>query len=228
MPTITASGRQVRSRFGGVYGETVNDDDAFENEDVEPPRHYPSRPRRGSRGAPSAHHSYGRTTEYDSAEESENDEGDDVSERDYGDDEGDGDHVPAESEAGDDGEEASGAEGGIFGSDDEEVINGDKKSLVLKLKVAGTDAGVDTKTVLPSNETGPRSNGDESQNGNHEISKMHKVIENDAQNNGVHASNQEVEAVVGDRTGASSTNDKQQGEATAIAPVSTDVQMTGI
>ena len=136
-PTVTLSGRQVRARQGGAYGEsilsgaqtpavTLGGTDGT-SEEPENGENAGSRPRRGaaasravnSRGQKGAH-----IEGYNSVDEMDSDE-DDASEQDYGDDEEEG-HVSLETDV-DDQDDLT---------DEEDELSDDvKKTLVVKLPV---------------------------------------------------------------------------------------------
>ncbi|KAI9646716.1 hypothetical protein NHQ30_004713 [Ciborinia camelliae] len=135
-PTVTLSGRQVRSRVGGAYGESVlsgthvfaeahgNIELGEESEEVT------SRPRRAgasNRGRDWA--SKGKHIEgYNSVDEMDDDEEDDASEQDYGDDEEDDDQVSLASEIDEPEEDTD-------GNEDTEEDNHERKSLIVKLPI---------------------------------------------------------------------------------------------
>ncbi|PQE22310.1 hypothetical protein CJF32_00004674 [Rutstroemia sp. NJR-2017a WRK4] len=135
-PTVTQSGRQVRSRVGGAYGESMlsgthstnaNYDDV-EMEDAEEVSG--SRPRRAAApGRGSTWASKGKHIEgYNSVDEMDDDEEDDASEQDYGDDEEDDDQISLVSD-----KDAADDE-----TDEDEDMEGEnevKKSLIVKLPV---------------------------------------------------------------------------------------------
>ncbi|RFU35839.1 hypothetical protein B7463_g456, partial [Scytalidium lignicola] len=143
-PTVTSSGRQVRSRNGGIYGESLlsgavtpavsTGDGTSEEPEDNIPNDQNGRPRRsaavnhGSRGWSRKSHRYAEG--YDSADI--DDEEDDASEQDYGDDEDEDDRVPARSEDGDQ-ENFSDEVDDLDELD--ELIDGEKRSLVVKLPV---------------------------------------------------------------------------------------------
>jgi len=134
-PTVTLSGRQVRSRVGGLYGESVIAgthavaDSRGDVELDEESEDVTSRPRRAgasSRGRDWA--SKGKHIEgYNSVDEMDDDEEDDASEQDYGDDEEDDDQVSLASDI----EEPEEETDEIEQMDDDE----EKKSLIVKLPV---------------------------------------------------------------------------------------------
>jgi hypothetical protein len=132
--TVTLSGRQVKSRVGGTYGETILSGahtpalstGGMDGTSEEPEDGEPVRPRRAAAakiasngwGAKKAH-----IEGYNSVDEMDSDE-DDASEQDYGDDEEE--EVPLES---DEDESVD-----LTDDDDMEVV-ATKKSLVVKLPV---------------------------------------------------------------------------------------------
>jgi hypothetical protein len=151
-PTITQSGRQVKSRQGGAYGETIlsgaqapettvgdYDGTADEHDSDDITNGRPRRAAAGSipndRGIPKG----GRHIEgYNHLDEMTSDEEADASEQDYGDDEEEDDVV---SLASDDDDQDDLTE------DDVEMEDGEKKSLVVKLPV---------KTPTPERKTAPK------------------------------------------------------------------------
>jgi len=135
-PTVTQSGRQVKSRQGGMYGETMLSGQAppsvksggYDGTSEEPEESVEGRPRRAATvkitngwGAKGKAHIEG----YNSVDEMDSDE-DDASEQDYGDDEEEDEIIPLESDV-DDQDELS----------DEAMsdVDADKKTLVVKLAV---------------------------------------------------------------------------------------------
>jgi hypothetical protein len=138
-PTVTQSGRQVRSRQGGVYGESIlsgaqtpaisvgNVDGT--SEEPEGAEDGASRPRRGA-AATRETNGYGRggahIEGYNSVDEMDSDE-DDASEQDYGDDEDEEDHVQLESDAED--------QDDFTDAEDELLDEAKQQSLVVKLPV---------------------------------------------------------------------------------------------
>lgn len=138
-PTVTLSGRQVRSRQGGVYGESILsgtqtpavsignfDGTSEEPEGIE---NASGRPRRAAAGGREVN-GYGRggahIEGYNSVDEMDSDEGD-ASEQDYGDDEEEEEHVLLESDVDD--------QDDFTDEEDELLEEGKKKSLVVKLPV---------------------------------------------------------------------------------------------
>lgn len=136
-PTITQSGRQVKSRHGGVYGESMlsgaghgisvggfdgGSDDPSHDEDANgrPPRRAAATNGRSSKVRPGKH-----IEGYNDVDEMTSDEGD-ASEQDYGDDEEEDDNVPLESEV-DDQDELS--------DEDEDMEDSEPKKLIVKLNV---------------------------------------------------------------------------------------------
>jgi hypothetical protein len=137
-PTVTQSGRQVRARQGGAYGESIlsgthtpavtlgsHDGTSEEVEQTDG-----GRPRRAAAatastkgwGSKGGAHIEG----YNSVDEMDSDE-DDASEQDYGDDEEEDDHLSLDSDKDD-----------VVDDADEDLDDGDedeKKSLVIKLPV---------------------------------------------------------------------------------------------
>ena len=145
-PTVTLSGRQVKSRKGGAYGESMLSgtqtpaiavggfDGACEEPEHDESSGARSRPRRaaaGNRGL-SGWASKGRHIEgYNSVDEMDDDDEDDASEHDYGDDEDeDGDdNVPLESDV-DDQDDLTDVD-----DDLEDTAEDEKKTLIIKLPV---------------------------------------------------------------------------------------------
>ena len=136
-PTVTQSGRQVRSRHGGTYGESLlsgthtpaltlggldGGNDELDGDDEIPER----RPRRAAASnVKNGYSSKGRHIEgYNSVDEM--DDEDDASEQDYGDDEED-DHVSLESDAEDEEDPDEEMEDDLLDEDP------NQKSLVIKL-----------------------------------------------------------------------------------------------
>lgn len=139
-PTITLSGRQVKSRQGGLYGETIlsgaqnvgmpiggGDGTSEEPEDGEPVE----RGRRRATVPKPVSNGWGKKKAhiegYNSVDEMDSDE-DDASEQDYGDDEEEDDNVPLESD--NDSVELSDNE-----DEDMEDEPQPKKSLIIKLPI---------------------------------------------------------------------------------------------
>lgn len=157
-PTVTLSGRQVRSRVGGAYGESVlsgthapaqtRGDIELDEESEE----VLSRPRRAAasgRGHDWA--SKGKHIEgYNSVDEMDDDDEDDASEQDYGDDEDDDDHVSLVSDI-DEPEEDT--------DENEDMEEGDqeKKSLIVKLPIKTPTPEKKTKIKIHLNPQ-PKSN----------------------------------------------------------------------
>jgi hypothetical protein len=167
-PTVTLSGRQVRSRHGGTYGEsmlsgthtpaiTVGGNDGTSEEHDEDGDIVGRRPRRAA--AVQGQNGYkvggGQHIEgYNSVDEM--DDEDDASEQDYGDDEED-DHVSIESDA---------EESDDLSNDDDEMEDdllddeNRKKSLVVKLPVKTPTPEKKVaikKSLAPEEEIGERS-----------------------------------------------------------------------
>ena len=140
-PTVTQSGRQVKARQGGAYGESIlsgsnapaisvggydGTSDGFENDAATDDN--AGRPRRAA-----AINSNGRTPKggrhiegYNDVDEMTSDEEGDADEQDYGDDEEEDDPVLSDVEDQDDMTDAD---------EDEEMQDTEKKSLVVKLPV---------------------------------------------------------------------------------------------
>lgn len=133
-PTVTLSGRQVRSRVGGVYGESIigGTHAAAESrggvELGEESEEVTSRPRGGRDWASKGKHIEG----YNSVDEMDDDEEDDASEQDYGDDEEDDDQVSLASDIEELEEEPAEETDEIEQMEDDEE---EKKSLIVKLPV---------------------------------------------------------------------------------------------
>jgi len=143
VPTVTLSGRQVKSRHGGAYGESLLSEthapaaigvggydgisegqDASEEDAGGRPRRAAAK-KAGSNGwSKGGAHIEG----YNSVDEMDDDEEEDASEQDYGDDDEDDDVVPLESDV-DDPEELTDEEA------PEDVPEEEKKSLIIKLPV---------------------------------------------------------------------------------------------
>lgn len=143
-PTVTLSGRQVRSRHGGVYGEsmlsgthtpalTVGDHDGAAGEAGGDEVARGGRPRRATtvRGHNNNSAKGRHIEEYNSVDEMDDEDEDDASEQDYGDDEED-DHVSLESDIEDEEDELSNDD---VMEDELEETDRPKKSLVIKLTV---------------------------------------------------------------------------------------------
>ncbi|KAL3426946.1 hypothetical protein PVAG01_00455 [Phlyctema vagabunda] len=138
-PTVTLSGRQVKPRQGGEYGESIlggaqtrtatasvsgGNSEEPENNELNG-----TRPKRGAAAAASrGWASKGRHIEgYNSVDEMSDEDEDDASEQDYGDDEEEDDNVPIESDV-DDVDDLS--------DEDDEVVEADeKKSMIVKLQL---------------------------------------------------------------------------------------------
>ena len=174
-PTVTLSGRQVRSRQGGAYGESmlsgtqtpaVNAEGPDgTSEEPENGENAGSRPRRSavtSRG-PNGWKEKGVHIEgYNSVDEMDSEE-DDASEQDYGDDEEEEDRVSLESD--DDDQD-------VLTDVEDEFLDEAKRSLVVKLplKTPTPERKINVKTLLkpekePPQLTGPPPiiDGDQSQ-----------------------------------------------------------------
>lgn len=137
-PTVTLSGRQVKARQGGAYGESMLSGShtpainaaGFDgtSEELEQNENAAGRPRRAAVTNASGLGSKGRAhiEGYNSVDEMNDSDEDDASEQDYGDDEEE-DHVSLESDNDDDN----------FSEDDDDMEDGldEKKSLVVKLPV---------------------------------------------------------------------------------------------
>ncbi|KAM3081018.1 hypothetical protein ACMFMG_004977 [Clarireedia jacksonii] len=134
-PTVTQSGRQVKSRVGGAYGESMlsgtyntsashNEVEMEESEEASA-----SRPRRAAAPSRTTWASKGKHIEgYNSVDEMDDDEEDDASEQDYGDDEEDDDQVSLASDKDEPDDDTE---------DDEDIEADDevKQSLIVKLSV---------------------------------------------------------------------------------------------
>ncbi|KAH9221033.1 hypothetical protein DL95DRAFT_382417 [Leptodontidium sp. 2 PMI_412] len=136
-PTITQSGRQVKSRHGGAYGESLlsgqdigNAAGGFDRASDEPSHDESAggRPKRAAATngqAPKA--KPGRHIEgYNDVDEMTSDEEGDASEQDYGDDEEEDDNIPLESDVEDQDD---------LTDEDEEMEDGENKKLIVKLPV---------------------------------------------------------------------------------------------
>lgn len=135
VPTVTQSGRQVKARQGGTYGETVlsgttvtvgadSANDEFEDDDIS------GRPRRAA-AANDRKPKGGRHIEgYNNVDEMTSEDEDDASEHDYGDDEDEEDNISFAS--GDDGQDE-------LSGDDDEMEDGVQEAqgdgLLVKLPV---------------------------------------------------------------------------------------------
>ncbi|KAL2068006.1 hypothetical protein VTL71DRAFT_16104 [Oculimacula yallundae] len=134
-PTITQSGRQVKSRQGGTYGEsmlsgqvaavgdydTANDEPSHDEEAGGRPRRAAATNGQASKSRPGRH-----IDGYNDVDEMTSDDEGDASEQDYGDDEEEDDNVPLEGDA-DDQDEPS--------DEDDEREDGEEKKLIVKLPV---------------------------------------------------------------------------------------------
>jgi hypothetical protein len=142
VPTVTLSGRQVKSRHGGAYGESMLSGThtpavsagVFDGTSEEPEEDRGGRPRRAaaSKVAEKVAASGWATKKahiegYNSVDEMDSDE-DDASEQDYGDDEEEDDPVPLESDV-EDPDDLPSADDDMSDEVDE------KQSLVVKLPV---------------------------------------------------------------------------------------------
>ena len=152
-PTVTLSGRQVKSRQGGAYGESMLSGThtpaittgGFDGTSEEPENDEgaSSRPRRAAAanhglngwGAKGGMHIEG----YNDVDEMTSEDEEDASEQDYGDDEEEDDNVPLESDV-DDPDDLT---------DDEEVDEGERQSLIIKLPVKTPTPERKTTVKLP-------------------------------------------------------------------------------
>ncbi len=140
-PTITQSGRQVKSRHGGAYGVSMLSGTTpgltvggflggFDGASDEPSHDESTagRPRRAAatNGQPSKAKPGRHIEGYNDVDEMTSDEEGDASEQDYGDDEEEEENVPLESDV-DDQDELS--------DEDEEMDDGEPKKLIVKLAV---------------------------------------------------------------------------------------------
>jgi hypothetical protein len=138
-PTITQSGRQVKSRQGGAYGETILSEthasavsaSGFDGTSEEPETDGTSgRPRRAAAAAAATNvwgAKGGRHIEgYNNVDEMTSDDEGDASEQDYGDDEEEDDHVSLGSDV-DDQDDLT--------DEDEEMDDASEKKLIVKLPV---------------------------------------------------------------------------------------------
>ena len=142
-PRFTASGRQIRSRAGGLYGETLL---TGQREDFEEYDEDPGRPQRNRNSLhPNGYSGYGADDleDEDDARSSGNDSGNEwrSGEDDENDFEGD-----------DEGEDASG---------DESIINGEPPSLVVQLRYGKGNAS--SNPTPPVDEPPPAQDTDASQ-----------------------------------------------------------------
>lgn len=141
-PTVTLSGRQVKARQGGAYGESIlsgthtpavtlgsHDGTSEEPEQVEGAGGRPRRAAAANAGAKSWGSKGGAHIEgYNSVDEMNDSDEDDASEQDYGDDEEEDDNVSLESDRDED----------DLTDEDDEMDDGqdeEKKTLVIKLPV---------------------------------------------------------------------------------------------
>ncbi|KAG9247105.1 hypothetical protein BJ878DRAFT_415581 [Calycina marina] len=137
-PTVTLSGRQVKARQGGMYGESMlsgrgnSAAPATYGTSEEPDGSADSRPRRaaaakavtGWTAKPKSH-----IDVYNPVDETDSDD-DDASEQDYGDDEEEDEMLPVEEDDDDD--------VGDISDEDMEATHAEKKSLVVKLSIKKT------------------------------------------------------------------------------------------
>jgi hypothetical protein len=137
-PTITQSGRQVKARQGGVYGESVlsgSNSAAATADDIDELAlggdeavNTGGRPQRAAAANQGSKGKGGRHIEgYNNVDEMTSDEEDDASEQDYGDDEEEDDHVSLQSDV-DDPDDLTDAE-------DEDKVDDESKKLIIKLPV---------------------------------------------------------------------------------------------
>jgi hypothetical protein len=139
-PTITQSGRQVKSRQGGAYGESILSEThapavsagGFDGTSEEPETDGASgRPRRAAAAAAATNGwgaKGGRHIEgYNDVDEMTSDDEGDASEQDYGDDEEEDDHVSLGSDVDD--------QDDLTDEDEEMDDAGEKKKLIVKLPV---------------------------------------------------------------------------------------------
>ena len=142
-PTVTLSGRQVKPRHGGAYGESLISgapspalSAAFDGASGVEESEESSRPRRAASRGLNGYATKGgkHIAGYNSVDEI--DDEDDASEQDYGDDEEDDEHVPLES----DGDGA-----GDLTDEDDMEDDDEPKSLIVKLPTS----------VPPTHETMP-------------------------------------------------------------------------
>ncbi|KAH7321590.1 hypothetical protein BKA65DRAFT_512536 [Rhexocercosporidium sp. MPI-PUGE-AT-0058] len=136
-PTITQSGRQVKSRHGGAYGESLLsgqdlgiDVGGFEGGSDEPSHDESARGRPKRAAATNGQATKakpGRHIEgYNDVDEMTSDDEGDASEQDYGDDEEEDDNIPLESDVEDQDD---------LTDEDEEMEDGEKQKLIVKLPV---------------------------------------------------------------------------------------------
>ncbi|KAF4634611.1 hypothetical protein G7Y89_g3500 [Cudoniella acicularis] len=141
-PTVTQSGRQVKARHGGAYGEsilsethasaiTVELDEASgepdDNNSIGRPRRAAAKAISNGRAPKGGRHIEG----YNNVDEMTSDDEEDASEQDYGDDEEEDDNVSLASDV-DDQDELTDEDGDI---EDGAESDGVKKSLLIKLPV---------------------------------------------------------------------------------------------
>lgn len=138
-PTVTSSGRQVKPRQGGNYGESILSGaqpsgvtvGGYDGTSEEPENHElnGTRPRRAAAaGTTRGWASKGQHIEgYNSVDEMEDEDEDDASG--YGDDEDEDEHVPLESDV-DDPDELTDADDIM-----DELSAGEKKSMIVKLPI---------------------------------------------------------------------------------------------
>ncbi|KAA8572459.1 hypothetical protein EYC84_003079 [Monilinia fructicola] len=132
-PTVTLSGRHVKSRVGGAYGESIlsgmhaSSETRGDIELGEESEEVTSRPRRT--GASNRWASKGKHIEgYNAVDDMDDDEEDDASEQDYGDDEEDDDQVSLASDIEEPEEDTDEI-------DEVEEEDQEKKSLIVKLPI---------------------------------------------------------------------------------------------
>jgi hypothetical protein len=151
-PTITQSGRQVKSRHGGTYGESILSEThaptisagGFDGTSEEPEGDGSGRPRRAA--ATAATNGWtakgGRHIEgYNNVDEMTSEDEGDASEQDYGDDEEEDDHISLGTDV-DDPDDLT--------DEDEDLDEaGEKKKLIVKLPVKTPTPEKITTTKLP-------------------------------------------------------------------------------
>ncbi|CAG8975141.1 hypothetical protein HYALB_00004440 [Hymenoscyphus albidus] len=134
-PTVTQSGRQVKLRQGGAYGESVLSGaraSAGLTDEADNSEGTGIRPQRAAASATNSRSKDGRHIEgYNNVDEMTSDEEGDASEQDYGDDEEEDDHVSLASDV-DDQDELTDNENE---TEDSAIGNGEKKSLLVILPV---------------------------------------------------------------------------------------------
>ena len=130
-PVMTQSGRQVKARQGGAYGESMLTGQVAAGEETSGSAgdDIGARPRRAA-ATNSSRNGYsensGRHIEgYNEVDEMTSDDEDDASEQDYGDDEEEED-IPLESDHDEQDEPLD---------EDDEMLDGEKKSLIIKLPI---------------------------------------------------------------------------------------------